>query len=325
MLELATHVLGNPTSRTSTQLRFGKKGSICVFTNGPKQGLYANHETGVYGGPLKLIEEQAGLSSAKDSLKWASEWLGGNPLVIEHRVVEKQQNEAKFSIWTPITPVPKEVGAPDIECNKYLNYMLKDGNKEVSRHAYRDEAGNLKGYVFRFERPNPEDPDKILKVTPPLAYCENEKGFKAWKWLGFDKENKTPYGIEKLAQSPIKPILVVEGEKTADAAQRLLPEYNVLTWGGGAGNVGKTNWECLSGREVVIWPDHDYDQGGQKAAHNLQKIITQLNKEVGKEGTVGIVNLPEYLPNKWDLADKLPEGWTLDTVKEMIKYANHSM
>ena len=37
------------------------------------------------------------------------------------------------------------------------------------------------------------------------------------------------------------------------------------------------------------------------------------------QGTVGIVSLPETLPEKWDLADKLPEGWTLDTLKEMIK------
>ena len=315
MFELATHVLGNPTSRTSTQLRFGKKRSICVFTNGPKQGLYANHETGVYGGPLKLIEEQAGLSSAKDSLKWASEWLGGNPLVIEQRVVEKQQNEAKFSTWTPITPVPKEVGAPDVEGNKYLNYMLRDNAKVTHTHAYRDETGNLKGYVFRIEKADGS------KITPPLAYCENEKGFKAWKWLGFDKENKTPYGIEKLAQNPTKPILVVEGEKTADAAQKLLPEYNVLTWGGGAGNLGKTNWACLIGREVVVWPDHDHDQASQKAAQKLEAIVSNLNKEVGKTSTVGIVNLPEFLPNKWDLADKLPEGWTLDTVKQMIREA----
>ncbi len=322
MFELATDVLGNPISRTSTQLRFGKKGSICVFTNGPKQGLYANHETGVYGGPLKLIEEQAGLSSARDSLKWASEWLGGNPLVIEQRVVEKQEKQSKFSTWTPITPVPKEVDAPNIEDNKYLNYMLKDGAIEASRHAYRDEQGNLKGYVFRIEKADGS------KITPPLAWCQHEDGFKAWKWQGFEKENKTPYGIEKLAQNPDKPVLVVEGEKTADAAQKLLPEYNVLTWGGGAGNVGKTNWECLTGRKVIVWPDYDYDQGGQIAAEKLQKIVTQINKETGRESSVGIVKLPPLtpdqsplLPDKWDLADKLLEDWTLNTVKEMIKAA----
>ena len=320
MFELATHVLGNPTSRTSTQLRFGRKGSICVFTNGPKQGLYANHETGVYGGPLKMIEEQAGLSSARDSLKWATDWLGGNPLVIEHRVVEKQQEEEKFSTWTPITPVPKEVAPPDIKGNKYLNYMLKDGNKEVARYAYRDEQGRLKGYVFRFERPNPNDPGgKNLKITPPLAYCQNEKGFKAWRWQGFFGDQKTAYGLEKLAQDPSKPVLVVEGEKKADAAQKMLPEYHVLSWIGGAGNVGKTNWECLAGREVTIWPDND--SGGFIAADTLQKIVSSINTEKGRHGSVSIVSLPQELPEKWDLADNLPEGWSIETIRQMIKEA----
>jgi len=320
MFELTTHILGNPTSRTSTQLRFGRKGSICVFTNGPKQGLYANHETGVYGGPLKMIEEQAGLSSAKDSLKWATDWLGGNPLVIEHRVVGKQQKEAKFATWTPITPVPKEVAPPDIKGNKYLNYMLNDGNKEVARYAYCDDQGSLKGYVFRFERPNPDDPGgKNLKITPPLAYCQNEKGFKAWRWQGFFGNQKTAYGLEKLAQDPSKPVLVVEGEKKADAAQKMLPEYHVLSWIGGAGNLGKTNWECLAGREVTIWPDND--SGGLKAADTLQKIVSSVNTEKGRDGSVSIVSLPQELPEKWDLADKLPEGWSIETVRQMIKEA----
>src|SRR3990167_3518373 len=132
--------------------------------------------------------------------------------------------------------------------------MLKDGAKETQRHAYRDAEGNLKGYVFRIEKSDGS------KITPPLAYCQNENGFKAWKWQGFEKENKTPYGIENLAQNRNKPILVVEGEKTADASRELLPDYNVLTWSGGAWSVGKTNWECLAGKDVVIWPDND--EGG---------------------------------------------------------------
>ena len=112
---------------------------------------------------------------------------------------------------------------------------------------------------------------------------------------------------------------MVEGEKTADAAQKLLPEYNVLTWSGGAGNVGKTNWECLAGREVIIWPDNDV--GGLKAADTLQKTISSVNVEKGIDGFVGVVTLPHDLPEKWDLADKLPESWTFDTVKEIIKEA----
>src|SRR5690606_8260365 len=132
----------------------------------------------------------------------------------------------------------------------------------------------------------------------PLAYCENEKGFKAWKWQGFFGEQKTAYGLEKLAQDPNKPILIVEGEKKADVAQKMLPEYHVLSWIGGAGSVGKTNWECLAGREVIIWPDNDV--GGLKAADTLQKIVSSLNMEKDLSGYVGIVALPHDLPEKWD-------------------------
>jgi hypothetical protein len=223
-------------------------------------------------------------------------------------VVEKSSSKPS---WRPIIPVPASAGYPEISENKYLNYMLKNGAREVSRHAYRDEQGNLKGYVFRIEKADGS------KMTPPLSYCENEDGLKAWKWQGFEKDNKTPYGIEKLLMDKTKPVLVVEGEKTADAAQKLLPEYHVLTWGGGAGNVDKTNWEPLVGRDVAIWPDND--PGGHKAARVLHDIIVCANAERGKESSVEIVRLPDGMPPKWDLADTLPEGWTFETVKEMIK------
>jgi len=319
MFELATSILGKPKkgSRNSAYLRFGELSEFSVGVRGKHHGIYTNFVTGVKGGPLKLIADQLGHASPMDSLKWASGWLGGNPLIIEQRLVEKVQNNKQQSTWAPIIPVPKEVAPPNIKGNKYLSYMLKDGNKEVARYAYRDEAGNLKGYVLRFERPNPDDPGgKNLKITPPLAYCQNEKGFKTWRWQGFFGDQKTAYGLEKLAQAPSKPVLVVEGEKKADAAQKMLPEYHVLSWIGGAGNVGKTNWECLAGREVTIWPDND--SGGLKAADTLQKIVSSVNTEKGQDGSVSIVTLPHDLPEKWDLADNLPQNWTVDTVRKMI-------
>ena len=110
---------------------------------------------------------------------------------------------------------------------------------------------------------------------------------------------------------------MVEGEKTADAAQKIFPECHVLTWSGGAGNVDKTNWEFLVGRDVVIWPDND--SGGHKAAEALQKIITLANAEKVKDKPVSIVALPQEVPHKWDLADPLPAGWSLDTVKGMVR------
>ncbi|MEI8295932.1 MAG: DUF6371 domain-containing protein, partial [Alphaproteobacteria bacterium] len=322
MEDLATAVVEEKlTRRTSTQLRFGNNGSINIFTSGDKKGLYSNYEAGIHGGPLKLIEVHKGLSSRRDACIWASDWLGGDLRVIERPVVEKQQEKADgrpLSTWTPIVPVPASVADPDIAGNKYLNVMLSDGGKETGRYAYRDINGNLKGYVVRIERPDPDDPEAPKKITPPLAYCENQRGFKCWRWQGFETKNRTPYGLEKLARDPHKPILVVEGEKKADKAQRMLPEYHVLGWGGGAGSVGNTNWEPLVGRTVAIWPDND--DGGFKAADKLQKIVTQLNAEQGGKGTIDVVAIPSVeLPATWDLADTLPKGWTVDTVRQMIK------
>lgn len=318
--KLATDILGKPTSQKRDHLRFGKNCSVSVFISGKRQGIYTNFETtGKGGGPLKMIQEQMGLSS-RDALEWATDWLGGNPFVIERRAVQDQRQEAES--WKPITPVPNHVKGPE---DKLFNYLLKDGYREAARYAYRDEQERLLGYVVRFEKPNPEDSHgKNLKTTRPLAYCENEKGDRKWKAQGFFGEEKLPYGLEKLARDPAKPVLIVEGEKSVDAAQKLLPDYHVLGWIGGAGSINKTNWGCLVGREAVIWPDHDHDQGGQKAAQKLEKLVTNLNKEAGKNGRIGVVNLPEYLPDKWDLADQLPKGWMLDTVKEMIKDATPS-
>ncbi len=316
--ELATHILGKPTSKNRDSLRFGSNGSMCVAIKGPKQGQHYSFETRIGGGPLDLIQQQMNFE-LRDAIKWATEWLGSNPMVIEQRVVQSHQKEKEASTWKPITPIPSHVKAPG---NKFFNYLLKDGYRETTRHTYRDEQGRLLGYIVRFERPNPQDPNgKNSKTTRPLAYCEDEKGYRKWKSQGFFGAEKLPYGLEKLAQDHDKTILVVEGEKSADTAQKLLPEYHVLGWIGGAGSINQTNWGCLVGREVVVWPDHDHDQGGQKAAQKLQKIVTNLNKKAGKNGRIGIVNLPGYLPNKWDLADKLPESWTLDTVREMIKDA----
>jgi len=155
--ELAVSIFGEPnkSSRNAAYLRFGKLNEFSVGVSGPKQGIYTNFVSGVKGGSLKLIEDQMGLTSSKEALKWASDWLGGNSLVVERQIIEKAQ-ESKKSIWTPIVPVPNSSENPDIANNKYLSFMLNDGYKEVSRHAYRDEEGRLKGYVVRLEKEEPD-------------------------------------------------------------------------------------------------------------------------------------------------------------------------
>ena len=60
-------------------------------------------------------------------------------------------------------------------------------------------------------------------------------------------------------------MLVVEGEKTADAAAELLPDFVVVTSSFGAKSAGKAAWGPLEDREVTIWPDHDEAGAGYAA------------------------------------------------------------
>jgi len=332
--ELATFLFGEPNrhSRNSDYLRFGKLNEISIGVRGKRQGVYTNFESGGKGtGPLGMIGEHFGYSRA-NAKTWALEWLGGNQPLVERKVVARQPEKPEPT-WKPITPVPSTVGMPDVLGNKYLNGLFKDGSKPANFHAYRNAQGDLLGYAVRIEKPaviQADGSEKISKVVMPLGYGQNAKGFKYWKWQGFFEEGKkTPYGAEKLTQDPDKPVLVVEGEKTADSAQKALPHYHVLTWMGGAGSVGGTNWDCLTGKTVTIWPDYDDNQASQKAAQKLQNILTNLNRNAGAENRVGTVHMPAHwrthpdflLKDGWDLGDPLPKGWTWETVEGMARDA----
>ena len=120
------------------------------------------------------------------------------------------------------------------------------------------------------------------------------------------------YGLDTLAQRPDAPVLVLEGEKAADAAGTLFPDHAVTTWPGRCQAVAKADWRPLQGRDVVIWPDHD--QPGVRAALAVAKACSGASD-------VRIVDLPSGTPDRWDVADPLPEGWTTETLAQLVDSA----
>lgn len=48
------------------------------------------------------------------------------------------------------------------------------------RWEYRNEAGQLLCWVYRFEPKNENERKQFL----PLTYCEDETGKRAWRWQG---------------------------------------------------------------------------------------------------------------------------------------------
>ena len=117
------------------------------------------------------------------------------------------------------------------------------------------------------------------------------------------------YNLAALAQRPTAPVLIVEGEKCADAATAALAAYACVTWAGGANAVKTADWTSLKGREVIIWPDADAP--GKAAAAKLAERLLPIAT------SVRLIN-PSDQSDGWDIADAIAEGWT---AKQLIDWA----
>lgn len=171
-------------------------------------------------------------------------------------------------------------------------YMGEGVGKFKQAWAYRDRDGHTAFWVARYEARKGKG-----KTIRPWTYDARERD-----WI--PRAPPSPrllYGTERLYERPKADVVVVEGEKTCDAARKLLPSYVVVTWQGGTGAVDYAQWEVLKGRRVTVWPDAD--EPGQKAAREIVKHLWRIGVEAAH-----VVRLPLGLPPGWDLADAWPEG-----------------
>lgn len=283
-----------------------------------KDGRWNRFSTGQSGDIFHFVEEAAGVST-KEALEIVADIAGlkrGGEIDFDQyrqRKAEKEQNmeqEVKKpnDSWEPFKNVPNT--APKFDPGKHLTFYLKENNI-TAKYTYKNDKGELLGFCIRFE-----SKESGKKQVLPVSYCYNEALKKeSWRFKGFIDGNYKPiYGAEKINLDR-KPILIVEGEKAADKAQGLLPEYSVLSWMGGCKAAGNVDWSKLKGREIVIWPDND--NPGFEAALIIAEKINKANDHIGLVTIVNPKNLG--LPEKWDLADTMPKGINSDTVKETIE------
>ena len=185
-------------------------------------------------------------------------------------------------------------------------------------YPYEMPDGEIIGYACRFNKESGKD---IAFFT----WCKHiETGAEQFRWTGF--ANPRPlYGLRQINERPSHPILIVEGEKVANAARLIFPNFNVVSWSGGANSTGKTDWSPCHGRQITIWPDFDiqkyngkndpkfgeikptFEQAGIAAANNIYLALKPLCE------TIRIVTPPEGYPyshgwkDGWDLADVTPD------------------
>lgn len=203
------------------------------------------------------------------------------------------QDKAEKPVLIPVTPVPKD--APDNPYKVGKNHPTRAGFVVVALYLIKTADGLLHHLRVRFE--GPEKPNgKRSKMVLPLSYC----GEDGWRFIE-PKEGLLPlYNLGELSLRPDATVLVVEGEKTAEAAKGQFPEHVVITWVGGSSSPHKSDWSTLSGRRVICCPDAD--EAGLKTVEPL----TDLLRKVGVE-EFRLIELPDDLPKGWDLADEAPK------------------
>jgi uncharacterized protein (DUF927 family) len=204
------------------------------------------------------------------------------------------------SHWRPILPAP--IAAP------HQPIHPKHGHPSGIWH-YHDASGGVLFLVCRFD-----SPDGGKEFSPFTFGTLNGRG--GWHW----KAPRVPrplYGLDRLAVRPDAPVIICEGEKPADAAEKLFSDYVAITSPNGAKAANNADWAPLAGRRVIIWPDHDEEGTGYAAD------AARLSSKAGAT-SVATVLVPEEFPHKWDLADDLPESWRVARLRTLLQGAKPS-
>jgi hypothetical protein len=151
--------------------------------------------------------------------------------------------------------------------------------------------------------------DGSSKQIRPLTYVPHEDG-QGGEWVcKFPPKPRPLYRLPQVITCN-KPILVVEGEKTADAAATLFPDFTVTT-SGSATSAASVDWSHVAGRVVTVLPDND------EPGRNYAKAVAK-HAYAADASEVRIVQLPQGLLEGWDAADVFPPFFSLADLQKLV-------
>ena len=277
------------------------------FSVVPSKGFYHCFGCGAHG---DAIDFQAEISNC--SFQDACDILGGTKEDTGKR--KRRAALPQKDVYEGIEPIIPGQGAPTIISGERTPKIWnpKRGNfthyTPSAHYPYLTAKRELYGHVLRVDFGDGK------KITPAIMYCKLPDGTEGFCHYTFP-EPRPLYNLDRLHDSKKKvPVLVVEGEKAAEAARELLPAYTVVTWSGGTGAIKKTDWSPLKNRDVLIWPDAD--KPGLEAGHEIAALLSQIAK------SVKLLDWDKSKEKGWDAFDALEEGWdtsiTVSWAKEHI-------
>ncbi|WP_051229189.1 VapE domain-containing protein [Pleomorphomonas oryzae] len=198
-------------------------------------------------------------------------------------------------------------------------------------HPYRDQNGDLLGYVLRR---NLRDGGK---ETPMVMWVRLPGGGLTWSRFPFPTPRPI-YGREHIGNA--RQVIVVEGEKCVDKGRKATGRVFV-SWAGGTQGAKYADWSALAGLDIVIWPDADGpgldtvngvpEKPGKPAKKGIAENLVSLGCRVriiatpafaedgDKRASFEDVQAGAAVETGWDCADAIDAGWTGEQLDEFIK------
>lgn len=135
------------------------------------------------------------------------------------------------------------------------------------------------------------------KITPVIGFCQTPtQDSPIWTHVPAGEDRPLYKYTQDFTQA-----LLVEGEKAADAARRMVGDkLDVITWCGGGKAWKKTDWGPLKSRSVILWPDDD-----PQGIKTMKEIGTHLKKIGCSVKTIQV----QGDKDGWDAADAETEKW----------------
>lgn len=141
----------------------------------------------------------------------------------------------------------------------------------TSHWTYNDVSGEPVGLVCRWDRTG--EKKRILPVS------KQQDG--SWAVRGMQGDRPLLYLSDAMEADEV---VVVEGEKVADAAREL--GFVAVTSAGGSGAASRTDWKPLIGKRVVIMPD------AGRAGESYAADVIQCLRVVDPDIEIKVVRLP---------------------------------
>lgn len=172
----------------------------------------------------------------------------------------------------------------------------------MRRHgwSYAEACQRIEQHLIAVPEPPTNGAEHVWRYTDTFYVCRFPgKRIRPLWWDGSQwlwKAPPTPRPLYWSRRHATAPVLIVEGEKTADAAAVLLPSHAVAAWPSGCKAIDKADWSPVAGRRCVLWPDAD--DVGREAMDKLAPLLLKAGAM-----QVRIVTPPADVPEGWDLAD----------------------